>query len=192
MRLASLFQFSRGPATNGAWALVQSLFSGCGPATIAGLVSTVIVDAIDRVFWRWPPAHIRQEILEGLKPARADRDATLAVATKIGSARIATPFLHTPPCFKLWRVRHAVRGRSSDQLFNSQTATGMGTSQIGTSDAAHSSAFALTEIFRMPWVIRIAFEADDGQAADLSTRGKWRQNHSIMRPYFGLSQPLWC
>jgi len=81
-----------------AGAPVQGLFAPGGPATVPGLVVPVVVRvSVEGVRWRRPTAHVSQEVLEGVAPARADRDAAASVAGPLARVRVRTALSHAGP-----------------------------------------------------------------------------------------------
>lgn len=49
------------------------------PAHVSGRVRAVVVDAVDRMFWRRSRPHVSKECLEGLSPPLTDGDASAAI-----------------------------------------------------------------------------------------------------------------
>lgn len=87
-----------------------------GPAAIAGLVRAVVVNPVNRVFWRRAPAHIGKEAFEprkvafSIKPPFRNGDPATSVTSIVCIARIEAAVLHLaesavfrayriPPCF---------------------------------------------------------------------------------------------
>lgn len=71
------------------------LFSG-SPSAILRRIRAVIVDSVNAVFRRWTATHIGQEVVERIKPALAESDAT-DVATGIVALGIKTTGLEVAP-----------------------------------------------------------------------------------------------
>lgn len=76
---------------------VACLFGRSGPSHIVWFIVAVIVNAINRVFYRRTFAHVRQEILKRLAPSLTDFDASSAVACIRNMLGIGTSGYHARP-----------------------------------------------------------------------------------------------
>jgi hypothetical protein len=77
-------------------AILPLLGVGCPPA-IVGTVARFVIDAIERIGWRWSKPHVGEERHEIMPPAVAHADATAAVASKTGMLRAVAPPVHLIP-----------------------------------------------------------------------------------------------
>lgn len=75
--------------------IVPLLFTASGPTTVPRLITTVVVDAIDRSVGR-PLAHVGEEPWER-HPLFADSDSSSSVTTKGRRIGIKTPLFHRFP-----------------------------------------------------------------------------------------------
>lgn len=74
---------------------ITNLLALCGPATIAGFVSEIVVDPVERLAGR-SLSHVSEEILELMPPA-ADLDASAAVSSPMMWCRDFTAAKHGVP-----------------------------------------------------------------------------------------------
>lgn len=81
---------------------VTRLLLSSGPAAVARLVISIVVDAVDGVIRRRASAHVGDEVLEDL-PAWIDHDAAAGV-----SAVLTTAFAHVSPGSPFRRTTEAV------------------------------------------------------------------------------------
>lgn len=75
----------------------ENLFLSRRPAAVAGLVVSVVVDAIQRVFSGWLRPHVGVEGCEVIPPAFADRDAAATVVGPLRRPRVQAAALHRIP-----------------------------------------------------------------------------------------------
>ena len=78
-------------------ALIARLFRDCGPMTIARLIVTVVVDAVNGVRRCGPRPHIFIERREGISPSLADRNPTAAVTRPVSPPGILAARNHVSP-----------------------------------------------------------------------------------------------
>ena len=78
-------------------ASITRLLQPCGPATVAGPVVAVVVDAVDGVSPGWPRPHVLVERREALAPSRADLNSSAAVVAISGCQWISTSPKHGVP-----------------------------------------------------------------------------------------------
>lgn len=79
-----------------------------GPGAVILEVAPLVVDALKRKAWLRNRAHVSEEVLEGLKPRRADDDSSSSVILEVLVARICAACLHVCPAEVLGASRHAV------------------------------------------------------------------------------------
>lgn len=128
-------------------AIVLLLFP-CGPSYIAGLVVTIIVNALDGVLGRRSRSDIRKERLERFAPAVADADASPAVILVAAIPWIQTACLHVRPDATFRAVTQAVRPFTSDGAGVTAAAPALAVCQGRGGDAAFCSAGASAEPMR--------------------------------------------
>lgn len=106
---------------------ISSLHCFGGPAAILRAIGAVVVDAVDRVGWRWARAHISEEVIERRAPAVAHGYASPAVVIPVRAISIEAACLQVAPCVPFRAnarfARHAVRGSAGADLFCSQATT---------------------------------------------------------------------
>jgi hypothetical protein len=78
-------------------ALVLCLFLCARPSTIARLVVSVVVNAVNGVPGGWPVAHIGEECRERRAPPIADRDSSFAVARERRVIAVVAALNHLVP-----------------------------------------------------------------------------------------------
>ena len=78
-------------------AAVVRLLDGCSPSAVAGLVASVVVDAVDGVGGRGLWSHIAQECGVTIAPLCAHGDAASAVACELGVRRAEASALQSLP-----------------------------------------------------------------------------------------------
>ncbi len=81
-----------------------------GPGAVILEVAQLVVNALKRKAWLRDRAHVSEEVLEGLKPRRADDDPSSAVVLEMLVARICAARLHVCPAEVFRAARHAMRG----------------------------------------------------------------------------------
>lgn len=95
--------------------LVPTLNGRRGPDDITGLVTPVVVNAVEAVLPSRAGAHIREECLE-VEPARRHGDPAPAVEREIVVRRIAASLNHAAPNHVLGGLRPSVRGAASPDV----------------------------------------------------------------------------
>lgn len=85
----------------GRFSSVVQLFFSESPAHIARFVVAIVINAVDRVFWRWSRPHIAQEGGERVAPRVTNANAASAVMMKKWRRRVMTPVFHIGPSTKL-------------------------------------------------------------------------------------------
>lgn len=100
----------------------------CGrPATVLRRVALVVLDAVNRVMRAWTRAHVFEERLEGIFPARAHRNAATAVVAPAGIIEIIATLDHGSPSSILTALVHSVLGIAQpDPLFVKATTASRG------------------------------------------------------------------
>lgn len=88
---------------------VVTLFIVRGPAHIVGLIITIVVNAIQRVFRAWPVTHISQERLKRIAPLATHANTSTAVANKTFTCRCSAAVVHVDPRSMFWRASQAMR-----------------------------------------------------------------------------------
>lgn len=76
---------------------ILALLKATRPSAVVGCVRAVAIDAVNRVFRGWAPAHVGQEVLERLAPAVTNRDASSAVAVVVLGVWIKATFAKVTP-----------------------------------------------------------------------------------------------
>lgn len=87
---------------------VAGLLDVRSPSAIAGLVVSVSVDSVQRMFRRRAPAHVSEEPGKTAEPFGAHTDATSAVRVEFDVVRIVAAVFHRCPRLVLLRFGHAV------------------------------------------------------------------------------------
>ncbi len=137
------------------WSPIQSLLMARGPATIAGFVVTIIVDAIDAVFRRGSPSHIREKLFKRFTPLHANCNAPSAIiAIRYFAGILATTF-HAAPRLVFRRgarsLRYAMRLTVSDRTCSADLSTEtptthrVSTPKTGNDHGARGSTVALAQ-----------------------------------------------
>lgn len=99
---------------------VLRLFRLRNPATVVRLVIAVMVFSLDGVSaMAW--THVGIEVLEGIEPSLANRDASAAVILKDGRLWPQTSVTHRGPRAMLSRLGHAMSGHPRSGLLSSDT-----------------------------------------------------------------------
>jgi hypothetical protein len=101
MGLASIFNNPVIPS-------IIRLLSHCRPATIAGFIVAVVVDAIYGVFWGWARPHIVVKNLERINPFVTNLYATASIIFIGMIVGIGTTQFHTLPNVVFRCITHAV------------------------------------------------------------------------------------
>lgn len=78
------------------------------PSTVARLIVTVVVDAVNFVRRRWSLPHIRKEVLKRILPAVANRNAACAVSFVCFFVLVQAPAFNSAPDFVFGGFRQAV------------------------------------------------------------------------------------
>ncbi len=86
-------RITRRPTVSGVLVLLASR----GPSAILGRVVAVVINAIDGVRLRRAPAHIGQEVLEGMQPAGANLNPAPAVIREADAFRVIAAGFHREP-----------------------------------------------------------------------------------------------
>jgi hypothetical protein len=86
---------------------VSVLLDVIGPSAILRTVTLGILDAIDRVLWRWSRTHVSEEVLESTPSVRNGK-AFCAVSLKQQTVRITAALNDMRPDVVLLRVPHSV------------------------------------------------------------------------------------
>lgn len=131
-------------------ASVKGLFASCGPTAVIRRIVAIIVDAIERVFWRWARPHVAVKRHEVIAPTLADIDTPTAVIGVIRSLLVEATRLHASPCLVFWRLTPSltlpVPERPRCQQLASETAAtvGLSISETAQTDDRDCPAIALT------------------------------------------------
>ncbi len=80
------------------WYAMPVLLAACCPSAISGLVVPIVIwEAVETVSFRGTLSHVSEEVLEGVSPAVAYRDASPPVAVEPIRARVVAAGLHRGP-----------------------------------------------------------------------------------------------
>jgi hypothetical protein len=152
-------------------ALVSVLLNSRGPSAVARFVMAVIIDAIQRVLWRWPTTHIREKAREVVLPfaAHGYPAPSVSVVARIGFSEAAS--LHGYP-YRVFRCMAkpvcAVLGNYL-VLRQAPTAFGAVPSQIGSgNDYGITTRAAAGE---SPESVCAGRDSDDGEPVECVANG---------------------
>lgn len=87
---------------------VQALLCLCRPSNVSRLVSTIVVDAFNRVLGGWFSPNVPEECLERVSPLFTDKNPTTAVVSICMVLLIVASGTHVLPASILRRVAHAM------------------------------------------------------------------------------------
>ncbi len=123
---------------------VFALLNRCRPSAVAGCVSRIIVDAVNRVLRAWTLSHIVIERLKGLSPSLTDRDATTPVLVIALGFVVFASKDHCVPNAILWRFGQTVSNVGS-LLFSQEAsaACNLQSNQIARTNGSRLSARAI-------------------------------------------------
>jgi hypothetical protein len=131
---------------------VLPIHRGEHPPAVVGGVRPVVVFPVDFVIRTRPWPHVREEVLEGLPPRVADRDAATPVVLEWDGVRVVAAILHALPNSVLGGFGLAVRQQTLRCHFPVQapaTATGA-RSQVTAIDHALGAAGTLAQPAGVP------------------------------------------
>ena len=100
--------------------LVIHLLNQSAPFTVFRRIVTIIVDSFYRMPWRWPLAHIREEISKVI-PSVADVYSAPTILSKFGVIRIITAISHSTPYTVFRNIRLSVFVPMFTQFLVTQT-----------------------------------------------------------------------
>lgn len=103
---------------------VVVLFNTCRPSHIAGLVIPIVVDAINREFFRWSWTNVFKKCNETLAPALAHLNASATVVAIVASLWVVAALNHAAPDTGFMAIAHPV----SFVVFEANAAAGIRTS----------------------------------------------------------------
>jgi hypothetical protein len=103
--------------------LVSALFFSCRPAAVAWIVTTIVVDAVNRVLGRWCDTHVLKKQIKRLAPAITDGYSATAIRLKSGVLGIVASLFHPLPRIVLFGAREAMRLSSVPDLLSDAAAT---------------------------------------------------------------------
>ncbi len=83
-------------------ALIRGLLQTCRPTHITGLVISVVVDAVDRMFRRRTSSDVSDKCFVGVTPLIAHSDTASAVAMEIAGLLVVAALFHVRPALILW------------------------------------------------------------------------------------------
>jgi hypothetical protein len=129
-------------APNSAPSAIVGLFFWRRPTAIAGLVISIVVDAVDSQTRR-RLAHIGEKALE-LTPSFANSDASTAIAGKSNMMRVGATFEHSRPASVAGCLRAVLRMAVFQETGVLQTAAASGASapEVSAPDAGNLAAIA--------------------------------------------------
>ena len=120
---------------------VVGLRQASSPFAVSGLVIPIVVDSVDRIFYRRPLAHVGEEVCK-ISPALTNGNPSTSVATKVFVSLVEAPLIHGCPDFVFGGprpkfisgaiMRH-VDGGTNDRLLASATFS-VSTFKIATPD----------------------------------------------------------
>lgn len=87
-------------------AAVEGLFRGSSPAAIPGGIRPIVVDAVNAVLRGGTRTHICKEGFKGVRPFRADRDATPAISLERVTVGVQAATFQTRPDIVFRRGTH--------------------------------------------------------------------------------------
>jgi hypothetical protein len=73
---------------------VSALLPSCRPATVAGFIASIIIDAVKRVPRARPWSHVGKESIEALAPSLTDADASSPIVLEAVGSGVFTPLDH--------------------------------------------------------------------------------------------------
>jgi len=88
--------------------LIVGLLRRGRPPAIGRLIVAIIVNTVKRVFGARPRTHIGKEILKGIAPALAYRDAATAIIMILPICFAMAALKHTFPRAPFWRIGHVM------------------------------------------------------------------------------------
>lgn len=167
--------------------LIDALRSPTGPAAVLWRIAEIIIDAVDGVFRRGARPHIGIEVLEGIQPSLADRDAHRAIFREPCRRFSRTAVDGVSPDSIFPALRQAMRHAPRAQLLFSQAPARPRTA-VRHIKAAHeflSPAVTATAVMRMFRIaLGLAVGYDDQPMESLTGL---KTGHSGMIPYFVLT-----
>lgn len=130
----SIYSKSFGPSSDGKCfaaagnsnkaALVPGLFRRSCPHAITWAIVAIAVATLNRVFWRWTPAHVCKELFKRVSPFFADRNPAIPIVVVGLVALIVASANHMAPHSVFGTIGHSVScGASLCCFANEATAT---------------------------------------------------------------------
>ncbi len=95
---------------------IVGLFCACSPSAIRWFIVSVVVYAINFMFWGWKSPHVCKEILKGI-PTVTDFDSTTTIIFIKRIFRIITSFFQSLPSIILTAIRHTVCSQPTHKHF---------------------------------------------------------------------------
>lgn len=149
--------------------LVVGLFKPGGPSAVFGAIWSVVIDAINRMFWGRPQSHVSQKVWERVTPPVAHRNASGSVLMPRFVGHVLATGFQVNPAFVLRRgsagSRHVpvnqARLGSTEKLF-SQAATGSGLAWPSHNNGV--AAVTLGQPVYLPWLSNVV-EPNSHQSA---------------------------
>lgn len=108
--------------------IMTQLLGSCRPNAVCRTIVSVVIDTIQRVFWRWSPSNVCKEIRKSVfsKPAITNSYPSTTVIVEPDVFRVSAPFTHSAPNRKFCRVRQPVRYVTFGRGFPQQTTAALG------------------------------------------------------------------
>lgn len=151
--------------------LVLSLNCRRRPSTIRGLVSPLVINAVNGMLRRWSVAHVGIEGFERRKPSLAHSNAPCAVSMKSLLCHAVATLSYVTPSLELWRRGHAVRRGAFFQLFDAKASTGIRSLEVVALHDGFVAAIAPAAVLRMLRILlRIAVFHNGETAEALSSQ----------------------
>ena len=177
---------------------VSRLLFLCCPSAVAGFIVTVVVDAINRQFARWPFSHIGQEVLKLTPPiAHANAPSAIVLVCPIGAA--IADVKHSTPRVPSRRKRHSVCAILGPPNPRASTGRSVSVVEILHNNVNQRATVAYTRPQRLFGIVSAAISNGRQATKPLSRYIEpWlavsaRMSHSLVAPpmRFGLG-PLRC